>query len=120
MKNDYLEIENAEGMPNLADSALALDFLLSAKSAVRFYAAALTEAATPEVRMTLRNDLYNAIDMHKEITELMIKKGWLHPYNVNEQFQLDKKSTEMALKIAGMKLFPGNTSRLGTFATPHQ
>lgn len=29
MNQDYLDPRNAEGMPNLADSAIALDFLLS-------------------------------------------------------------------------------------------
>jgi similar to spore coat protein len=46
----------------------------------------------------------------------MISKSWLHPYNVLEQFQLDLISADTMLKIADMKLFPDNTSRLGMFA----
>lgn len=32
MIHDYLEIENAEGMPEMADSAVALEFLMSIKN----------------------------------------------------------------------------------------
>lgn len=35
MINDYLEVRSAEGMPDLADSTIALDFLLAAKTGVR-------------------------------------------------------------------------------------
>lgn len=31
MMQDYLDPRNAEGMPNLADSTFAMDFLLSVK-----------------------------------------------------------------------------------------
>jgi len=57
MINDYLEIRNAEGMPNLADSTIVLDFLLSAKNGVRNCAFALSETATPEVRMTFKKSI---------------------------------------------------------------
>jgi similar to spore coat protein len=118
MINDYLEVRNAEGMPNLADATIAMDFLLAAKTAVRNCGFALSEAATPEVRTTLRNQLETAINLHEDIYKLMINKGWFHPYNLNEQFKMDLESSQTAVQIASMELFPGNTSRLGTFATP--
>lgn len=118
MINDYLEIENAEGMPELIDATIALDFLLAAKAGVRNCAIALTEAATPKVRRAMRKQLDNAVTMHEEITKLMIKKGWFHPYDLTKQFQMDVKSSQTAVQIASLDLFPGDTSRLGTFATP--
>lgn len=118
MNNDYLDPINSVGMPDLADSTFALDFLLSVKNGVRNCAFALSETATPEVRMTLRNQLEEAINLHEDISKLMIKNGWLHPYNVSEQFQLDIKSAKTTTMIADMKLFPDHTSRLGLFATP--
>lgn len=48
----------------------------------------------------------------------MIEKGWLHPADTDKQFQLDMKSAQTAIDIAGLNLFPDNTNRLGTFATP--
>jgi similar to spore coat protein len=53
MINDYLDVENAEGMPNLADSTVALDFLLTTKIGVQNLAMALTEVTSPEVRTVL-------------------------------------------------------------------
>jgi spore coat protein CotF len=119
MNNDYLEIENADGMPGLVDSTIALEFLLSVKTALRNSAIALTEIENSEARAAIRNILNNQIDLHAEVTDLMIFKGWLYPYDVAEQFKNDNISTKTALQIAELNLFPGNTSRLGTFATPN-
>ncbi|MDS1030588.1 spore coat protein [Bacillota bacterium LX-D] len=119
MSNDYLEIENADGMPGLVDSTIALNLLLNVKSGIRNYAIALTETADPEARTAIRTFLDKEIDLHAEVSELMMKKGWFHPYNVLEQFQLDQMSSQAAVQIANLELFPGNTSRLGTFATPN-
>ena len=118
MINDYLEIRNAEGMPKLIDTTMSMGFLLNAKSGVRNCAIALTEAASPEVRTVLRNELNNAIHMHEEVYTLMIDKGWFYPIDLDKQFQMDLESSQTAVQIASMDLFPGNTSRLGTFATP--
>jgi similar to spore coat protein len=118
MNNDYLEVENADGMPGLVDSTIALDFLLGIKSGIRNGTIAISETATPELRATLSNLIDNQIDLYADVTELMLKKGWLHPYNLNEQFQLDYISSKTALQIAKLDLFPDDTSRLGTFATP--
>jgi similar to spore coat protein len=120
MINDYLELRNAEGMPKLVDATISLAFLLNAKSGVRNYAIALTEAATPEVRATMRVQLDEAINMHEEISNMMINKGWFHPINLDKQFQMDLEASQTAVQIAGLNLFPGDTSRIGTFATPEK
>ena len=119
MKNDYLEIENAEGMPGLVDSTIALNFLLNIKSGIRNCAIALTEIADPQAITEIRNMLDAQINLHAEVSELMMNKGWLHPYQPKEQFNLDKMSAQAALQIANLQLFPGDTSRLGSFATPN-
>jgi similar to spore coat protein len=118
MMNDYLEVENSEGMPALADATFALDFLLSAKTGVQNYVLALAEATRPEVRKALLSQLSNEVTLHGEITELMLVQGWLHPHDLSKQAELDLKSAQMAQLIAGLDLFPGNTNRLGNFATP--
>ncbi|OMP66139.1 spore coat protein [Domibacillus epiphyticus] len=116
--NDYLDPINSVGMPELTDTAIALEFLLSVKNGVRNYAAALTESPTPEVRTVLLQHLEAAIDLHGEVSELMMNKSWFHPYNMDEQIQLDLKSAQTAVDIAKLPLFPGNTNRKGLFPTP--
>lgn len=117
MINDYLEVRNSEGMPKLVDAMMSMAFLMNAKSGVRNYAIALTEAASPEVRAVLRTQLNAAIRMHEEISMMMIEKGWFHPINLDKQFQMDLESSTTASQIAAMDLFPGDTSRSGMFAT---
>ncbi|WP_075981259.1 spore coat protein [Bacillus massilinigeriensis] len=117
---DYLDPRNAEGMPHLADSAFAMDFLLSVKNGIRNYGFAITETASPELRNILLKQMEAAIDLHGEISDFMIEKGWLNPTNFKEQYKVDLKSAETAVQIAQMKLFPQDTDRLGMFATPNK
>lgn len=39
----------------------------------------------------------------------MINKGWFHPLHINKQFQLDIESSQTAVEIAKLDLFPGDT-----------
>jgi similar to spore coat protein len=117
---DYLDPRNAEGMPNLADSTFAMDFLLTVKNGIRNYGFAITETASPELRRVLTKQLEAAIDLHGEISELMIKNKWLHPHDFNEQYKVDMKGAETAVQIGQMELFPLDTDRGGMFATPNQ
>jgi similar to spore coat protein len=117
---DYLDPRNAEGMPNLADSTFAMDFLLSVKTGVRNYGFALTETVNPELRRVLTKQLLAAIDLHGEISELMIKNKWLHPHNFKDQYPVDLKGAETAVQIAQLNLYPLDTDRGGMFATPNE
>jgi spore coat protein CotF len=116
MINDYLEVENAEGMPELADSALALEFLLTIKTGVRNIAIALTETANFELRQLYRTQIEQGLALHEEVSTFMMNKGWLHPYNYYDQYQQDLKSIQGAFMIGKMDLFPRDTSRLGMMA----
>lgn len=115
MNNDYLDPINSMHMPEMADTTFAMDFLLRAKEGVRNIAVALTESASPDVRVTLRKQLMQGIAMHQEISELMIKKKWFHPYELTEQYQLDQLSANNTMKIGQMNLFPVETNRKGLF-----
>jgi spore coat protein CotF len=117
---DFLDPRNAEGMPDLADSAFAMDFLLMVKSGIRNYGFAITETSNQELRMALRRQLEAAIELHGELSDLMMKKGWLHPYDVNKQFPIDIKAAETAVQIAALNIYPQDTDRRGMFATPNQ
>ncbi|MFE8699388.1 spore coat protein [Cytobacillus sp. FJAT-54145] len=118
MNQDYLDPKYAEGMPKMADAAIALDFLLSIKTGIRYYGVALTETTSPELRDALYRQQDNAIHLYGETVDLMLSKGWLYPHDVEKQIELDIKSADMAIAIADMNLFPIDTDRLGTFATP--
>ncbi len=102
-------------MPELADTTFAMDFLLRTKEGVRNLAVALTESSSPAVRALLREQLMQGIALHQEITELMIRKKWFHPYELREQYQLDQLSANNAIKIGQMDLFPDDTNRKGMF-----
>ncbi|WCK56510.1 spore coat protein [Aneurinibacillus sp. Ricciae_BoGa-3] len=87
-------IQNLMGMEGMTDQVIAADFLITAKSGVRNYAIAITEAATPEVRETLRRQFEDAILTHERITAYMMENGLYHAYNINEQIQLDVKNAD--------------------------
>ena len=92
-------VENLTGMNTMTDQVIATDFLMAAKTNVKNYALALTETATPEVRTILKTHLDDAITTHERITGYMMKKGWYHAYNVDEQIKLDLKNAEAALHL---------------------
>ncbi|SDH68421.1 Coat F domain-containing protein [Alteribacillus persepolensis] len=117
---DYLDPVNSVGMPEQVDSAIALDLLISVKEAVRNYAIALTESASPEVRTTIRNQMEAAMDYQAEVVDLMVKKKWFYPNDTGTQQALDMQAAQTAVEIAGLKLFPDNHNRKGLFPTPPQ
>lgn len=116
--NDYLDPINAVGMPEKIDSVLALDLVLTAKEAIRNYAVAITETASPELRTTLHNQMEALIDFQTEAIELLMVKKWFHPYELKEQQKLDGIAAQNAMEIAALNLFPENTNRKGLFPTP--
>lgn len=93
-------IQNMMGMGGMTDQVIATDFLISAKSGVRNYTVAITEAATPELREELREQLRTAIETHEKITNYMISKGFYHPHDLSEQLQVDLNVANTALNLA--------------------
>lgn len=87
----------------LDDLAIATDFLVTAKAAVRNLAVAITETATPQVKKILRRELDIAIDTHYKIAQYMIKNEMYHAYDVDEQVQHDLKKADIALELAKKK-----------------
>ncbi|MDQ0246294.1 hypothetical protein J2S09_003898 [Bacillus fengqiuensis] len=93
-------LQNMAGMGGMTDQVIATDFLISAKSGVINTALAVTEAATPELRATLREQLSSAIDTHEKISNYMIAKGYYHPHHLDEQLQVDIDTTQTALNLS--------------------
>jgi spore coat protein CotF len=118
---DYLDPSNALNMPEMADMTFAMDFLIRVKEGVRNTAIALTETASEGARAILRKQLHQGIALHQEVSDLMMRKKWFHPYELNEQYKLDQLGAINAVQMAQMKLFPDDTSRKGMFdRTPDQ
>lgn len=92
-------LEHMTGLNTLTDEVIAMDFLTNAKSGVRNYAMAVTECVTPEIKTVLSKQLEEAIDTHEKIMIYMMQRGLYHPYNVNEQIQLDLQNIQMAMNI---------------------
>ncbi|MEH7546825.1 spore coat protein [Neobacillus vireti] len=93
-------IQNMMGMGGMTDQVIATDFLIAAKAGVRNYTVALTEAATPELRTALREQLRDAIQTHESITNFMIAKGYYHPHALSEQLQVDLTAVSTATNLA--------------------
>jgi len=93
-------IQNMMGIGGMTDQVIATDFLIAAKAGVRNYTVALTEAATPELRTALREQLRDAIQTHENITNYMIAKGYYHPHELSEQLQVDLTAASTATNLA--------------------
>lgn len=96
--------ESLTGMDKMSDQVIATDFLSAAKSIILTYTTALTETTSPNVRTVLRNQLNDAIATHEAITNYMMKKGYYNAYNLQEQFKIDMKATDIALNLTGINV----------------
>ncbi|MFS0869243.1 spore coat protein [Paenibacillus xylanilyticus] len=114
-KMDVLDPANSLNMPEMADMTFAMDFLIRAKEGVRNIAIALTETVSADARGLLKQQLYQGIELHQEISDLMVRKKWFHPYELQEQYQLDQLSANQTVEIAKQQMFPDDTRRKGLF-----
>ncbi|MFC2949804.1 spore coat protein [Virgibacillus sediminis] len=94
-------LEKITGMAPMTDQVIATDILVAAKAEIRNYALAITESGTPEIRHLLEAQLEEVIDIHEQIFNYMKDKGYYDPYNPNQQLQVDVKSMDTALQLAG-------------------
>lgn len=92
-------IESLTGMNSLSDQVMAVDLLIAAKSGVRNYAMAVTEAGTPEIKEMLTRHLVEALDMYEQISAYMVEKGCYHVWHTNEQLTLDLNNINTALNL---------------------
>lgn len=75
------------------------DLLSFSKSAVRNYAAALTETATPALRKVLTKQLLGAIQLHEMIFSFMERNGLYPAYNLPELLAGDEKKAKKAISM---------------------
>lgn len=112
-----LDIADFTDMIAFANASAAFEFLMTVKSGVQFTATALTECATPEVRNFVREELMAGLRMHERISDLMVQKGWLHPYQPDEQLRLDLVTAQRTSNLAKLPLFKDRSKVLEAFDT---
>ncbi|HEX3048258.1 MAG TPA: spore coat protein [Bacillota bacterium] len=91
-------LENMTGMNVLNDQTIANDLLIASKTGVRNLAYAITETASPQVRLMLKRHLDEAIDSHNKVFNYLENKDWYDVYNVDALLQQDLKTSQTILK----------------------
>lgn len=80
-----------------SDHAIATDMLFETKAAVKDFATAITEVASPEIRTFLLQELRNSIQQHEQIYGFLQDRGIYDAYNVPEQLSKDLSYADRAL-----------------------
>ncbi|WNS73825.1 spore coat protein [Bacillus sp. DTU_2020_1000418_1_SI_GHA_SEK_038] len=75
------------------------DLLVLLKTAVRNYAVAITETATPELRKVLVNQMIRVINGHESIYLYMYRKGYYPSYDFGQLLQNDLNNAQKALNM---------------------
>lgn len=83
----------------LTDQTIASDMLMTSKCSVKNLASAITEAATPEVRSLLKQELDNAISFQEKLSGYMQTKGWYNAFNMKQQIQTDLQNASTILSL---------------------
>ncbi|GAA4719923.1 spore coat protein [Brevibacillus fulvus] len=96
-------MENMTGMNVMTDQVVAGDLLNAAKTGIKNYAVAISEAATPELRAVLRKQMDEEIAFHEKISSYMMQKGWYKPYDMNEQINVVLQAGKAAVNAAQNK-----------------
>ncbi len=78
------------------EAATLLGFL---KTAVRNYAIAITETATPQLRDTFQKQLLGCIALHAKVYNFMYQHGFYPSYNLEQLLANDVKMANNALNL---------------------
>ncbi|MDF2606135.1 MAG: spore gernimation protein GerQ [Bacillales bacterium] len=92
-------IQNITGMGGITDQVITTDLLLAAKSGIIIYSVAITETLNPELREVLKEQLNIAINLHAQVSDFMMAKGYYNPHDINKQFNIDYETAQTALNL---------------------
>lgn len=67
------------------DQTIAYDMLMGSKAAAAAYFVGVLESSTPEMKAMCRTGLNQVLDEYSALTELVINRDWLKPYQPAEQ-----------------------------------
>ncbi len=93
------EVEERAEMKGEHHGMHAADLLILLKTAVRNYAIAITETATPALRKVLVSQMQKAITGHERIFNYMYEKGLYPAYDLNKLLEADQMNAKKALKM---------------------
>ncbi len=71
-----------------------LDCLLTIRTSIKLFSAAITETANPHLRTALHDQLDAAVHLHGELSDLLLEKGWLlgKPVQINSHLLCNELS----------------------------
>lgn len=75
------------------------ELLTFSKAAVKNYAGAITETATPELREVFVRQMQGVIEIHTMVFDYMYKKGFYPAYDLEKLLKGDVKNANKALKM---------------------
>ncbi len=96
----------ASGIAHLAglnDQVISSDFVTSIKSTIQNYSIAVTEVTSHDLRNVLKKQLNDAIEVHEEISDYIMSKGYYHAYDIQEQKSEILKVSQTALNLKEAK-----------------
>ncbi|MCX7614376.1 MAG: spore coat protein [Clostridiales bacterium] len=85
----------------LSDQVVATDMLILAKTGVKTYASAITEAINSDVRKILKKQLDESILFQEQLSALMIDKGWYSVESLDEQIRKNIKLSQNTIDHIG-------------------
>ena len=84
--------------PDLQDKDIAYDTLKDSKFNLNCITKASIESINPELRQLLNTQLTDTLNLHHELADLMISKGW-YPANDDPNQQLQKDIAASPIKF---------------------
>ncbi|WP_072332973.1 MULTISPECIES: spore coat protein [unclassified Paenibacillus] len=100
---NYFPLAPVTGMRAMPDddatAFYAAHLLIFAKTAVRNYAIAITETATPNLRQLLQKQLNQTIKLHGDAYQFMYTRGLYPSYDLNLLLKNDQKNANSAIKL---------------------
>jgi similar to spore coat protein len=73
-------LSDGENGGSLADKELALDMLTTSKADITMLSKSVAEAANPQLRQILTNQLNACINDHFQLSDLAVQKNWYNAF----------------------------------------
>ncbi|HML34621.1 MULTISPECIES: spore coat protein [Sporomusa] len=87
--------ESMPGTSTMADKNISFDMLKDSEFCLMSLTKAAMEATNKEFRQVITQSLQQCIQEHFQISDLLIQKGWAHPYEIKHQFTEDIQMSAM-------------------------
>lgn len=88
-------MEKMPGASTMPDRTVAFDMLKESEFCLMSLTKAAMEATNNNFRQLINQSLQQCIQDHFRITDILIAKGWAHPYEVKQQFNEDLQMSRM-------------------------